>query len=458
MKIKKLLFITLLFICSPSANSQERNLTVGPMFTDHAILQQGQPIPIWGKARKGATVTVKFGKVKTKTKADSKGNWKIMLPAQQASFNGQTLTVCSGKDLITLNDVVVGEIWVAAGQSNMEYTMRLHKTFQKPYKGKDLAAEELEKPTNERIRIFNCPRKGKNNGWRHAGGETLAMASAPGYFCVKHLQDSLGVPVGIISTAVGGTVIDSWQEHGNWYEKMIAPYVPYAVRGILWYQGENNCARRERSYASKFKKMTAQWRTRWNVADMPFLTVMLAPHIYSNRKHRNGTTVDAEELPAFRMQQMACLDSVANTEIIFNPDLVDDLLDIHHSYKWEVGRRMAVMALNRIYGRKELEWSGPRAISATATENGAVIVKFIHADGGLTVPESKMIRWFEVADSNGIWHSANAELTDSQTVRISSYRTDKPVAVRYLWHETAVSTDLCNKSGLCALPFKLTVE
>jgi sialate O-acetylesterase len=104
-----------------------------------------------------------------------------------------------------------------------------------------LAALELNKPENEKIRVFTCPRKGKGMGWQHANGQSLAMASAPGYFCVKNLQDSLGVPVGVISTAVGGTMIESWRKDAEWYKKMIAPYVPFAVRGILWYQGENNC-------------------------------------------------------------------------------------------------------------------------------------------------------------------------------------------------------------------------
>jgi len=455
--VRILVLLLLIMACVCGAKAEEKSLTLGPLFTDHAILQQGQIVPVWGKARKGTTVTVTFGKSKAKAKANAEGNWKVMLPAQTATFEGKQLVVKAGKEQITLNDIVVGEVWVAAGQSNMEYTMRLYKTFQKPYKGEDLAAVELTKPENEKIRVFTCPRKGKGNGWQHANGESLAPASAPGYFCVKHLQDSLQVPVGVITNAIGGTQIESWFAGGNWYEKMVAPYVPYAVKGILWYQGENNCGNREREYASKFKHMTTDWRQEWGIADAPFLTVMLAPHIYSDRHHKRGV-VDAEELPRFRMQQMACLDSVPNTEIIYNPDLVDDLFDIHPSYKWEVGRRLAVLALNKVYGRSELEWSGHK-------KQDMLQIHFTHvADGLYKHPKDKerlsgsMLRWFEVAGSDGIWHSAMAEVKDTANVLVWSPAVTHPVQVRYLWHETAMPTDLKNSLGFCALPFVLTTK
>lgn len=452
-------------------------LTLGPLFTDHMILQQQQSIPVWGTAQPGTKVTVTFGKVKSKAVTDADGKWNVVLPAQQATFEGKSLTVKAGKEHITLNDVVVGEVWVAAGQSNMEYTMKKNPTFQDPYKGEDLAAKELTKPENTKIRVFTCKRKGRSL-WSPANSESLTMASAPGYFCVKHLQDSLNVPVGIITNAVGGTMIETWRKNGDSYKWMIAPYVPFAVRGFLWYQGENNCANRERNYAQMFKAMADEWRQEWNGENLPslqegsgggspFLTVMLAPHIYSDRHHRRGI-VDAEELPRFRQQQMACLDSVVNTEIIFNPDLVDDLFDIHHSYKWEVGRRLAVLALNKVYGRSELEWSGPRADSV-APINGRygnmLKVHFSHvADGLYKTPKGRerktgcLLRWFEVAGKDGIWHAANAYVEDRENVMVWSSSVKEPVSVRYLWHETASSADLRNSEGLPAFPFVMKVE
>ena len=478
--MKKLISTLTLCFCILFAGAQEKGLTLGPLFTDHAILQQGKSVPVWGMATPKTKVTVMFGKAKAKAVANAEGRWQAVLPAQMATFEGKPLVVKAGKEQITLKDVVVGEVWVAAGQSNMEYTMQLYKTFQKPYKGEDLAAKELQKPENPKIRVFTCPRKGRGSGWQPANSENLAMASAPGYFCVKNLQDSLGVPVGVVSTAVGGTMIESWRKDAEWYKKMIAPYVPYAVKGVLWYQGENNCSNREREYALKFKRMVEEWRQEWSGVTtplstwrgaegeaLPFLTVMLAPHIYSDRHHKRGV-VDAEELPRFRQQQMACLDSVSNTEIIFTPDLVDDLFDIHYSYKWEVGRRLAVLALNKVYGRTELEWSGPRADAASLVKGrheNMLRVHFTHVGTGLykTPKEQEratgsMLRWFEVAGSDGIWHAATAYVEDGEHVMVSSPSVQHPVSVRYLWHETATSNDLRNSLGLPAFPFVLTTK
>lgn len=462
--MKKSLILILYIACTYGIKAEEKGLKLGPLFTDHMILQQQQALPIWGTAAPKAKVMVSFGRVRAKAVADREGRWKAMLPAQKATFEGKALTIKAGKEQITLNDVVVGEIWVAAGQSNMEYTMRLYKTFQKPYKGEDLAALELQKPDNPKIRVFLCPRNGNNAKWNVANGESLAMMSAPGYYCVKNLQDSLQVPVGVITTAIGGTSIESWRKNGEWYQKMIAPYVPFAVRGFLWYQGENNCAERTRNYASLFKAMTTEWRREWGVADAHFLTVMLAPHVYSDRQHKDGT-VDALELPRFRMQQMACLDSVSNTEMIFNPDLVDDLSDIHPSYKWEVGRCLAVLALNKVYGHTSLEWSGPRAdnLSLVNSEKGEMLrVHFNHVGKGLHKQPNKyrsgyIIRWFEVAGGDGVWRAANATVEDAENVIVWSQSVNHPVSVRYLWHETATSADLRNSFGLCAFPFIMSL-
>ena len=172
---------------------QAQELTLGPLFTDHMVLQQGQPLPVWGTAPAGRKVSVTFGKTTMKATADKEGKWQVTLPRQAATFEGKPLAVSAGKEKLQLHDVVVGEVWVAAGQSNMEYTMKKYPAYQNPYKGNDLAAEELQKPENRNIRVYNCPRKGKGSAWQCANAESLAPASAPGYFCVKHLQDSLQV-------------------------------------------------------------------------------------------------------------------------------------------------------------------------------------------------------------------------------------------------------------------------
>ena len=162
--MRRLISLFTLCFCILFAGAQEKGLTLGPLFTDHAILQQGQSVPVWGTAAPKTKVIVTFGKAKAKAVADAEGRWQAVLPAQTATFEGKPLVVKAGKEQMVLNDVVVGEVWVAAGQSNMEYTMKKYPTYQNPYKGEDLAALELTKPENTKIRVYTCPRKGKRTG------------------------------------------------------------------------------------------------------------------------------------------------------------------------------------------------------------------------------------------------------------------------------------------------------
>lgn len=463
-------FASLAIIQFLSISLQAQNLKVGAMFSDNAILQQGIEIPVYGTADAGKTVTVTFGKHKAKAKADAEGNWIAYLPKQTASFEGKTLIVLCGKEKKSFSNILVGEVWVAAGQSNMQYTMELMAGFQKPYKGEDLCAEELKKPANDKIRVFNCGRRTQNCHWAIADGQSLRHVSAPGYFCVKNLSDSLNVPVGVISNAIGGTLIEGWLSDGGQYKDNVKNFVPYGIKGFLWYQGEQNCTAADHEYVSKFMRLAKEWRkafTGKDNQDLPFITVMLSPYTYSGTKHRAGY-VDSEELPMFRMQQMECLDSVSNTEIIFNPDLVDDLRDIHYSYKWEVGRRLALVALNKCYGRSELEFCGPRAVKAEPLiENNTHCVKvsFNHIGNGIIDPaierKSKYgtaISNFELCGEDGIWHAANAIFNDKESVKVWSRYIQNPKKVRYLWNENAKSLDIKNSEGFCAFPFVMNVK
>lgn len=466
--MKRLIYSLILFaVFAMALNAQ--SLKTAPMFTNHMIIQQDVIVPVYGTAKAGTKITVKFNGKTLQTVTDKHGNWKVFLPKQKASFTGKSMHISSGAEMIKLDDIVVGEVWIAGGQSNMQYTMQLKPGHQKPYKGEDLCELELKKPANPNIRIFNCKKNSANAHWDVANGESLAQASALGYFCVKHLQDSLDVPVGVISTAIGGTFIEQWFVDGECYNQMVRDYVPFPVKGFLWYQGEQNCTKADHDYVQKFKRLTNEWKQAYNGAskvDAPFLTVMLAPFRYSSQKHRAGY-VDAEELAKFRLQQMECIDSVPNTEIIFTPDLVDDLYDIHPSYKWEVGRRMSTLALNKVYGHTQLEWSGPRADS-TAVIAGedfdTIKVHFSHVADGIVNPESvkkykygAAYEWFEVCGNDGIWHSATAIYYDKENIKVWCRDVKHPRKVRYLWNETAIST-LTNSVGLCAFPFVINVN
>jgi sialate O-acetylesterase len=259
----------------------------------------------------------------------------------------------------------------------MEYRMKLIPQFALPLVGVDLAAKELKQPVNTMIRVFNKDRNNKPSFWQIADSISLINTSAAGYFFGKKIQKELNVPVGIITSAIGGTRIEGWTPKkayensalfapqleayngkidgygtGNWYEKMIEPLVPFAVKGFLWYQGENNCGISDRQYAEKMEVLVKSWRANFNEPDAPFYYVLLAPHIYSDRLHKgNRGPLTAEELPLFRNQQIHARDLIPLCEYVSVSDLVDNLKDIHPSYKWtnvwHVLLWLKIMALSR---------------------------------------------------------------------------------------------------------------
>ena len=277
-----------------------------------------------------------------------------------------------------------------------------------------------------------------------------------------HIQEKLDLPVGIIWVAVGGTRIETWTSKeayrnspvfspqleasgridglspGERYEKLIVPFLPFAVKGFLWYQGENNCGMGDRAYVEKYKILVNSWRKAFRNENAPFYSVLLAPHIYSDRIHRNTSRpVTAEELPLFRDQQLKTLSVVSNTDIITISDLVDDLRDIHPSYKWEVGARLARVALAKDYGHTEIVWSGPRVKEATLIAD-SIVLSFGHVAAGLKTNNKKRLEWFEIAGSDGVFHPAVADIKDKDKVVVYHPEIKRPVKVRFGWHETAI--------------------
>jgi sialate O-acetylesterase len=301
-----------------------------------------------------------------------------------------------------------------------------------------------------------------------------------GYFFGKAIQEKLGVPVGIITSAIGGTQIETWTTQeayagvdmfgaelyrsggkvgglapGEWYDKMISPLVPFAVKGFLWYQGENNCGKRDRLYAEKFKVLVESWRETFLLPDAPFYYVLLAPHIYSDRRHNRKTyPVTAEDLPIFREQQIRAAKMVVNCDYVVVTDLVDYLTDIHPSYKWEVGERLARIAMAMNYGKPETVWSGPR-LRDTKIQGDSIVLGFDHCAGGLKANDGKLLNWFEIAAEDGIFHPAFAEIRGSDRVVVYLPEIKRPVDVRLGWHETAMP-NLVNSEGLPVAPFSST--
>ena len=455
-------------------------LATTPIISSDMVLQREKPVYIWGTADAGERVTVSFGKQKVKTKADAMGKWLITLQPMKANAQPQNLVIKGKKESLIYNNVVVGEVWIAAGQSNMQYSMKRHKAFVAPAKGKDWSIEEMKKPQNPMIRVYTSLRTHQKT-WVEASGESLPDVSTVGYYFIKNIQDSLKIPVGIITVALGGTRIEAWTPKeayeqspvfskelketgkisgwgvGDWYKSLMLPVIPYTIRGFLWYQGENNCGIEDGRYAQKFKVMTDWWKSQFKDKSLPFYYVLLAPHIYSDRLHKGGRPLTAEALPQFREQQKQARNLVENSEYITIFDLVDNLRDIHPSYKWFVGQRLARIALHRNYGYDQILYQGPELERVTRSADGKKLeLQFAHAGEGLRSCDGhRRLEWFEVAGKDGVFHPALADIHDKNQVSVFCREVKEPEFVRLGWHEVA-EPNLVNSEGLTVIPFGST--
>lgn len=456
------------------ANAQ---LKLPNVITSNMVLQQQQTVPVWGWTGKGAIVSVQFAGQQKSTKADENGYWKINLSSLKASAQPAQMTVTSAGQTITLNNILVGEVWLCSGQSNMEYPMKKGYSKTPPARGADSAALELS-VNNPQIRLFNVKRdlSGPDvvtTGWQECKGEALEQFSALGYFFAKNMQNKLQVPVGIIFTSWGGTQIEPWTpvstylkmpvfkdeatknpklmngvEPGKIYNSMVKPLAPYAVKGFLWYQGESNVVTEDSiRYADKMQALIESWRETWGNNKLPFYDVMLAPHYYTHRKDK--LPHNPETLPLIWEAQTAAL-AIPNTEMVTVNDLVDNLDDIHPSYKWEIGRRMAALVLSKKYGYKNMEFTGPR-FKSMQVKGDKIVLTFTHS-GGLKTSDGQPANWFTIAGNDGKFVDAKAEIKGDKVI-VSSPQVTEPKQVRLGWNEIA-EPNLINGAGLPAVPFR----
>ncbi|MBO0947930.1 sialate O-acetylesterase [Fibrella forsythiae] len=440
------------------------------------VLQRDKPLIIWGKASAGEAVTVQFaGQTGTAT-TDAAGHWSIQLKPLKAS-NVPAELVISGTNTIRLQNILVGEVWLCAGQSNMEYTMRKnskvkHGTATQLMDGHD-PVDELDYAKNPQIRIFLVNRKELtkpdpgHRGWNIAADSALRSFSAPAYFFARELQQKLNVPVGVISSAIPGSRIEPWiseaafqadvyyggnnveGEPGKFYEPMIRPLVPFALKGFLWYQGETNCFLNETiTYAHKMQTLVTSWRSAWNDPTMPFVYTQLAPFRYSESKGKRVLT--KETLPEFREAQELVL-TLPNTGMITTTDLADSLSDIHPPFKWEIGRRLALLALANGYGFRKLVAEGP-VFEKMSVKGQTALLQFTHTGGGLISKDGLPLTGFTIAGTDGVFVPAMARI-DRKGVVVSAANVPAPVAVRFGWDEAA-QPNLYNRAGLPARPFR----
>jgi sialate O-acetylesterase len=493
------------------------------LFSDHAVLQRDKPLPVWGWAERGETVTVELGRERAQGVANEQGRWQVVLRAQPASSEPLTLRV-TGRQAVEVRDVLLGDVWLCGGQSNMEFPL-----------GACDARADIEEANFPLIRHFGvgyhfaqAPQADVEGAWQVCTPQSVPGFSAVGYYFARRVQQQTGVPIGLLRSCVGGTNIECWmsqetllttpalepfakqmRESLSLYQKeltaalpaieawsvlarraadaggeiplppvwpefpfgekrfrprcvtlhngMIAPLVPTSLRGVIWYQGENNAGGpfEGEQYLAKKRAMVADWRKWFGDDELPFYFVQLAawqaPHDDPGR---------ADGWAFFRDAQRRC-QAIAHTGMASAVD-VGDADDIHPKNKFDVGERLARWALAKQYG-EPLEPAGPM-FTKLEIEGSRARVHFDPLGGGLmggrksgreAVVETagEPLRRFAIAGAKREWKWAEARI-DGNTVVCTHPEIPEPVAVRYGFSMNPAGANLYNRAGLPASPFR----
>ena len=432
-------------------------------FSDHMVLQAEMLVPVWGWAEPGEQVTVEFAGQRKIVTADANGNWLVKLGPLPASGTPRDLhvslsAVASAKaERLTLHDVLVGEVWLASGQSNM------HLNFAQGIADREKVLAEADDPWVRQFTVIRndaiqSPRE-LAGVWRAANRANLTASrtdgdSAVAYFFSRELRRELKRPVGVLHASVGATPIQAWSPGGRSFKTMIEPLAPYGLRGALWYQGESNLERSQSDvYADLLTKHVAAWRSLWRQGEFPFFYVQIAPFRYSQKRvgPLQDKPVGPLELPLFWEAQTAALAKIPNGGMAVIHDSITDLDNVHPSNKRVPGERLALLALAKTYGRKELVCSGP-VYKEMQVEGDRIRVRFDSVGSGLTTRDGQPPTFLEIAGADQKFVPADGVI-EGDCVLVQSAAVPKPVAVRLGWIEVA-RPNLMNKEGLPAGPFR----
>lgn len=469
--MKRILF---LLLAVPAALTVRARVTLPAIFGDNMVLQQQQKVRIWGDSdQREVTLTASWSDTPVTVGVDG-GRWTAEIGTPAGSCAPQQLTVRDADSEVTFSDVLIGEVWICSGQSNMYMPLRGYTG--QPVEGS--LRTILESPRyRDRIRMITLPKKEAGTPqrtfgearWEKPSPATSQLMSAAAYYFAETLTQALDVPVGIVSTSWGGSKIEAWMDPaslralgydvekinadpkiqlrakcGLLYNGLIAPVAGYTARGFAWYQGESN--RREyRTYARLMQEMVRFWRAAWDDTEqrMPFLYVQIAPHDYGNAAATDGVRIMEAQSDA--------LELIPNAAMIATTDLGEER-SIHPRKKREVGERLAAEALVRAYGVRANCWSGVRFREATFAD-GKAVVTFDNARYGLT-PQHEVVPGFELAGADGVFHPAEGRVVTSKpVVEVVSEAVKEPVAVRYAFRNYTPTT-LCNTYGLPVFPFR----
>jgi sialate O-acetylesterase len=481
----------------------EADIKLPAIFSDNMVLQQKKQITIWGWAnpRENVKVNSDWDSSVKATDANQAGKWMITIetPAAGGPYN----LFIKGNNTVTIKNILIGEVWLCSGQSNMEFSV----------KSATNAEQEIKEANYPKIRLFQIgentstePLDDCNGTWQICSPNSIPRFTAIGYFFGREIHKELNCPVGLIESAWGGTGAESWTpkeilqndeeflpilnrdeevvknkdkykqkyseafvkwEHqveqdkaegktpprqpsipselrpevraSRLYNAMIHPIIPFTIKGVVWYQGENNFSRAYQ-YRKLFPAMISSWREKWNQGDFPFYYVQIAPYHYGNP---NDTRVP--ELQEAQMMTLKC----PNTGMVVITD-IGDVNNVHPCNKQDVGKRLALWAMAKDYGCKNIVYSGP-LYKAMKTEGNKIRLYFDYADSGLMSKDGEL-KEFIIAGSDQKFYPATAVI-EGNTVIVSSEQVTEPAAVRYSWRHSA-RPNLFNKEGLPASPFR----
>ena len=455
--LKGIIFLILLTTVI-SLNAQIR---LPSLFTDNMVLQQNSEVIVWGWGdyHYEIKVTGSWSKDTIKTWVSPDLKWKIKLKTPAAG--GPYKLFMMGKDTIVLENVMVGEVWLCSGQSNMELTAE-HQF--------NNSENEVKNANFPEIRLFNVKRTASETPQENCFGkseecspQTMRSFSAVGYFFGRHLHENLDIPIGIINASLGGTPAEVWvsketvdadpllkegaerlikydwklTKPGVVYNAMIAPLMPFTIAGVIWYQGEGNAETPE-GYQKLFRTLIEQWRHGFENA-FPFLYVQIAPYAFEDRYRA----------AYIREAQLKCLD-IPKTAMVVVSDLVDDINEGHPRNKLDVGMRLANCALAEVYGVEGLACKSP-VYESFKIEKDRIRIIFSNADKGL-VMRGKELHCFEIAGEERKFHPACAKI-DENTIVVWSEEVKAPVAARFSFSNDAIG-NLFGYNGLPVSPFR----
>lgn len=465
------LLVFLIFAFTPSVSQTQ----LPSFFSDNMILQQQDDVAIWGTDKPEVKVHVHttWG-VEASTTSDENGKWQIEISTPKASFDNQVVTI-KGSSTLVLKNVLIGEVWFASGQSNMEMAM---KDTNKPVVNNYDAY--INTSSNSFIRLFNTeraasvsPQHDVTGTWESSNMESASSFSAVGYMFARQLFDKLQIPIGVIEASWGGTSIVTWlpksimEKHPSYkipdtlpkdqnkqtkptalYNGMIYPFKNYSIKGFLWYQGESNRFN-AKQYKGFMMDLVSHWRSQWE-EDLPFYFVQIAPYIYNENKSRIQFLANI-----LRESQSLAAQELTKSGLVVTTD-VGDCDEIHPPEKEVIAKRLANMALTKDYGYEDIAYRSPEYKSVKFKKGKAEIEFNFYGNvkSNLLIDSGRELKDFQIAGADKVFYDAEVKVNkNNKSLSIYSDKVKTPVAVRYGFVD-CLEGSLFSQAGLPVSPFR----